>query len=82
MWTVIGLLLDIASLRHRSLARWIMPHELVYTIVYMMVPWDYGDFQIYFTAIYVFLNFIVLSSKMNVDAILAGMTILCVQFGS
>ena len=80
--TAIGVVLDIASLRRRSLARWIMPHELVYTIVYMMVPWDYGDFEIYFTAIYMILNFILMSSKMHVDVILACITLLCVLFGS
>ena len=78
VWTVIGVVLDIVCVRCRSLARWIAPHEMVYTIVYFMVPWDYGDFEIYFTTIYLVIGFILLSSKMHVDAILMFITMLCI----
>ena len=80
--TAIGVFLDIACLRYKNLRRWILHHELVYTIFYMMVPWDFGDFETYFIAIYCLLLFILLSSKMHVDIILVALTMLCIQFGS
>ena len=80
--TVIGVILDIACLRRRSLSRWILPYELVYYVPYMMCPWDFGDFETSIHFIYSCINFIVLSSKMNMDAPLAGVFMLVTQFGS
>ena len=80
--TAIGVLLDIACLRYKSLRRWIFHSECIYTIFYMMVPWDFGDFETIFITIYCLLGFILLSSKMHVDIILVALTMLCIQFGS
>ena len=80
--TAIGLILDIACFRRRSLSRWILPYELIYYVPYMMCPWDFGDFETFIQFVFSIINFIMLSSKMNVDAPLAGVFILITQFGS
>ena len=74
--TAIGVILDIACLRRRSLSRWILPYELVYYVLYTMCPWGFGDFETGIHFLFSVINFILLSSKMNMDAPLAGVFML------